>query len=211
MANARDCGTVWVTVQRVSSGYVGEFSSYTVSFEQSDRVPGIGRGDSVHQGPSTIGTGDEGWTVHADGGLRYCDTPKPGGPLNTIQPAEYKWRLGYPTLLYKIRQSILCTGSSTQIQNLHILSQTVQYMQYIQVWIKTASWAHATISIKHIPTMNPTISNSSKSSNIYSYTIHTLNLKSSNTCIHHQSHTRLSSKLNLLDEPSPRTLPVPVK
>ena len=88
---------------------------------------------------------------------------------------------------------------------------TVQYMQYIKVWIKTASWAHATISIKHIQTMNPTISNSSKSSHIYSYTIHTLNLKSSNTCIHHQSHTRLSSKLNLLDEPSPRTLPVPVK
>ena len=85
------------------------------------------------------------------------------------------------------------------------------YAIYMQVWIKTASWAHATISIKHIPTMNPTISNSSKSSNIYSYTIHTLNLKISNTCIHHQSHTRLSSKLNLLDEPSPRTLPVPVK
>ena len=67
------------------------------------------------------------------------------------------------------------------------------YAIYIQIWIKTASWAHATISIKHIATMNPTISNSSKSSNIYSYTIHTLNLKSSNTCIHHQSHTRLSS------------------
>ena len=76
---------------------------------------------------------------------------------------------------------------------------------------KNGSWAHATISIKHIPTMNPTISNSYKSSIIYSYTIHTLNLKSSNTCIHHQSHTRLSSKLNLLDEPSPRTLPVLVR
>ena len=54
MANALDCGTVWVTVQRVGSGYVGEFSSYTVSFEQSDRVPGTRRGDSFHQGPGTV-------------------------------------------------------------------------------------------------------------------------------------------------------------
>ena len=52
--NARDCGTVWATVQRIDSGYVGEFSSYTVSFEQSDRVLETGRGDSVHQGPGTI-------------------------------------------------------------------------------------------------------------------------------------------------------------
>ena len=31
---------------------------------------------------------------------RYmCDAPKPGGPLTTRQPAEYKWRSGYPTPL----------------------------------------------------------------------------------------------------------------
>ena len=54
MANARDCGIVWAIVQRAGSGYVGEFSSYTVPIEQSDRVPGTGRGDSVHQGPGTI-------------------------------------------------------------------------------------------------------------------------------------------------------------
>ena len=35
-ALARDCGTVWAIVQRADSGYVGEFSSYTVSVEQSD-------------------------------------------------------------------------------------------------------------------------------------------------------------------------------
>ena len=28
-----------------------------------------------------------------------CDAPKPGGPLTTRQPAEYKWRSGYPTPL----------------------------------------------------------------------------------------------------------------
>ena len=39
VADARDCGTVWATVQRASSGYVREFSSYTVSIEQSDQVP----------------------------------------------------------------------------------------------------------------------------------------------------------------------------
>ena len=54
-----------------------------------------------------------------------CDAPKPGGPLTTRQPAEYKWMSGYPTPLQKIGQSLLCTGSSTQIQYLHILSQTM--------------------------------------------------------------------------------------
>ena len=28
-----------------------------------------------------------------------CDAPKPGGPLTTRQPAEYKWRSGYSTPL----------------------------------------------------------------------------------------------------------------
>ena len=28
-----------------------------------------------------------------------CDASKPGGPLTTRQPAEYKWRSGYPTPL----------------------------------------------------------------------------------------------------------------
>ena len=28
-----------------------------------------------------------------------CDAPKPGGPLTTRQPAEYKWMSGYPTPL----------------------------------------------------------------------------------------------------------------
>ena len=48
MADALDCGTVWATVQRADSGYIGEFSGYTVSVEQSDRVPVVGRRDSVH-------------------------------------------------------------------------------------------------------------------------------------------------------------------
>ena len=49
-----------------------------------------------------------------------CDAPKPGGPLTTRQPAEYKWMSGYPTPLQKIGQSLLCTGSSTHLQNLHL-------------------------------------------------------------------------------------------
>ena len=44
---------------------------------------------------------------------QLCDALKPGGPLNTRQPAEYKWMSGYPTPLQKIGQSLLCTGSST--------------------------------------------------------------------------------------------------
>ena len=54
MADARDCGTVWATVSRAGSGYVGEFSSYTVSMEQSDQVLGTGHRNSVHQGPGTV-------------------------------------------------------------------------------------------------------------------------------------------------------------
>ena len=54
MADARDHGTVWATIPRASSGYVGEFNGYTFSVEQSDRVLGAGRGDSVHQGPGTV-------------------------------------------------------------------------------------------------------------------------------------------------------------
>ena len=50
MADALHCGTVWATVKRVGSGYIGEFSSYIVSVKQSDRVPGTRRGDSVYQG-----------------------------------------------------------------------------------------------------------------------------------------------------------------
>ena len=54
MADALDYGTVWATVQREDSGYIGEFSGYTVSVEQSDRVPVVGRRDNVHQGPSIV-------------------------------------------------------------------------------------------------------------------------------------------------------------
>ena len=54
MADARDCGIIWARVPRAGTRYVGEFISYTVSVEQSDRVPGTGRGDSVHQGPGTV-------------------------------------------------------------------------------------------------------------------------------------------------------------
>ena len=41
-------------LQRAGLGYVEEFSSYTVSIEQSDQVLGAGCGDSVHQGPGTV-------------------------------------------------------------------------------------------------------------------------------------------------------------
>ena len=36
VADARDCGIVWATVQRADSGYLGEFNGYTFSVEQSD-------------------------------------------------------------------------------------------------------------------------------------------------------------------------------
>ena len=54
MADAQDCGIIWAIVLRAGIGYVEEFSGYTVSVEQSDRVLGAGRRDSVHQGPGTV-------------------------------------------------------------------------------------------------------------------------------------------------------------
>ena len=38
MEDARECGTVWIIVQRAGIGYVGEFSGYPVSVEQATRV-----------------------------------------------------------------------------------------------------------------------------------------------------------------------------
>ena len=52
-------------------------------------------------------------------GYGPCDAPNPGCPLTTRQPAEYKWMSGYPTPLQKIRQSLLCMGSSTRVNHLH--------------------------------------------------------------------------------------------
>ena len=46
-----------------------EFSGYTVSVEQIDRVLVAGRRDSVHQGQGTFRY--EGWTIHTDGSLRH--------------------------------------------------------------------------------------------------------------------------------------------
>ena len=71
MADARDCGTVWAIVQRADSGYLGEFSGYTVSIGQMiesqwQDAEIVSTRDRVQSG-----TGDEGWTIHVDGSLRY--------------------------------------------------------------------------------------------------------------------------------------------
>ena len=63
----------------------------------------IGKRDSVAQ---LIGNGrkitnfiyNHGWLL-AKMRQVCCDAPKPGGPLTTRQPAEYKWRSSYPTPL----------------------------------------------------------------------------------------------------------------
>ena len=85
-------------------------------------------------------------------GVRFhtkCGALKPGGPLTTRQPAEYKWMSGYPTPLQKIGQSLVCTGSSTQMNHLHeTCPKQSNIVTMIQIWIKTASWAHTTISIE---------------------------------------------------------------
>ena len=57
-----------------------------------------------------------------------CDAPNPGCPLTTRQPMEYSRMSGDPTSLTKIGQSLLCTGSSTQI---HHLSQHQSHDTYM--------------------------------------------------------------------------------
>ena len=71
MADARDCGIIWATIQRAGSGYVGEFSSYIISMEQSDRVLGTDTEIVSIRDRVQSGTSDEGWTIHADGSLQY--------------------------------------------------------------------------------------------------------------------------------------------
>ena len=61
MADARDSGAVQTAVRGAGSRYLGKYDGYAVSTKQSDRVPGVGRRTSIHQGPSTV---------------RYCNTPK---------------------------------------------------------------------------------------------------------------------------------------
>ena len=136
-----------------------------------------------------------------------CDAPKPGGPLTTRQPAEYKWMSGYPTPLQKIGQSLLCTGSSTQLQNLHILSQTIQYMQYISNISNhmsyTAPWAHKQYSI-YIPTMNPTIYPIvTRVQMFYSYTAY---IKMKSILIHVYNVTPKPQPRFLLKHPHVRTV-----
>ena len=94
---------------------LGSTHSYICTEHVFDRMP------SVEQLPyDMLVTSPLGHNVKVNRVYKNCcDAPFPGGPLTTHQPAEYKWILGYPTPLQKIRQSRLCTRSSTQIHHLH--------------------------------------------------------------------------------------------
>ena len=126
-----------------------------------------------------------------------CDAPKPEGPLTTRQLAEYKWMSGYPTPLQKIGQSLLCTGSSTQLQNLHNLAFTCPKRSNICNISNTATWAHKLILIKSIII---TILQLSPNNSIVDYTfIQTqtyIKIYNSNTCFDQKpsSHKPASSK-----------------
>ena len=98
--------------------------------------------------------------------------------MTTHQPAEYKWMSGYPTPLQKIGQSLLCTGSSTQINHLHeTCPKQSNIITMIQIWIKMASWAHTTIPIKTYQLYLIV----QRVQMFYSYTTHILKLENSNT------------------------------
>ena len=92
---------------------------------------------------------NEGLTVAA-GGLAAVVMHQTRGSVDYPSThLEYKSMSGYPMPLQKIGQSLLCTGNSTQIQHLHeTCPKQSNIITMIQIWIKTASWAHTTISIK---------------------------------------------------------------
>ena len=88
-------------------------------------------------------------------GQYHCDAPFPGGPLTTRQPAKYSWMSGNPTPLMKIRQSLLCTGSSTQgttcSNHMATCPNILQRPHWVHIRIKMskmATWAHALIQTK---------------------------------------------------------------
>ena len=71
MADARDFGTVWATVQRADSGHVG---SLVVTPSLLSRViESQGQHAEILSIKDRVQSsmGDEGWTVHIDGSLRY--------------------------------------------------------------------------------------------------------------------------------------------
>ena len=71
MADARDCGTVWLQYSEQTQGTLGSLvatpSLLSIVIEsQRQDAEIVSIKDRVQSG-----TGDEGWTVHADGSLRY--------------------------------------------------------------------------------------------------------------------------------------------
>ena len=146
-----------------------------------------------------------------------CDAPKPGGPLTTRQLAEYKWMSGYPTPLQKIGQSLLCTGSSIQIQNMYTPAFTCPKQSNIcniyPNMSKNAYWAHKPILIKSIII---TILQLSPNNSIVDYTfILYKHILKSTILIHVMSKTHQATNRLLQNQPqnelSPRALSVPEK
>ena len=141
---------------------------------------------------------------------------------------------GYPTPLMKIRQSLLCTGSSTQIQHLYITCANIHndhIGSHIQLYrVKMTSWAPALYS-QHIPqlsniihhmskTITWPITSTHKTSQLYiivtrvnDLLLYNTYIKMKNILIHKKPSKPHSGFLlnGLYDEPSPRTLPVPKK
>ena len=68
-----------------------------------------------------------------------CDALFFGGPLTIRQPAKYSWMSGNPTPLTKIEQSLLYTGSSTQIQH---VSNSSQRPHRVHIQFKMSKTSH---------------------------------------------------------------------
>ena len=117
-----------------------------------------------------------------------CDAPFSGGPLTTRQLAEYKWISGYSTPLQKIWVESPLYGELYPIYNACMnLSHAVQYNHNNTNMDKNGLLGPYYNIHKNIPTMDPLYPIVLRVQLFYSYTIYTLNLKSSNTCMH-QSH-----------------------
>ena len=132
--------------------------------------------------------------------------------MTTCQPAEYKWRSGYPTPLLENRaESPLYGELYPNEKPAYPVPNSPIYAIYIQYMSKNASWAHKPILIKSIII---TILQLSPNNSIVDYTfVLYKHILKSTILIHVMSKNHQATNRLLQNQPqnelSPRALSVP--
>ena len=140
-------------------------------------------------------------------------TPQTRGSVDYPSTRGIQVDVGLPDTTSENRAESPLYGELYPITNLHILSQTIQYMQYNPNMSKNASWAHKSILIKSIII---TILQLSPNNSIVDYTfILYKHILKSTILIHVVSKNHQVTNRLLQNQPqnelSPRALSVPEK